>query len=356
MPLTIGKIESGAGEAAATKSGLRSRNVSLLGVAVWLLLANFASAQAGDQFFRSNGVNIRYIVAGKGEPVILVHGFAGNLEVWRPLIADLSKDHQAIALDCRGHGKSDKPHEAEQFGIEMVNDIVRLMDHLQIKKAHVIGYSMGGAIVMKMLVEHPDRFLTAVIGGSTGYQEKDLEEQASLTKYLQSGMSFSEAVIAAAPPDAPPLSAEQREALKSQDPMHDSKALAAQRLGNKELIVNYESLKANQVPTLVIYGGNDHPERFADLKKALSNAEYEVIAGAGHAGAVESQEFVRDIHLFLQQHQQPSMTTAEHQISRPASLRMIAVCLAVKFSSQESLRRACQCCSPANALTLESWT
>jgi pimeloyl-ACP methyl ester carboxylesterase len=119
-------------------------------------------------------------------------------------------------------------------------------------------------------------------------------------------MSFSEAVMAAAPPDAPPLSAEQREALKSEDPMHDTKALAAQRLGNKELMVNYESLKTNKVPTLVIYGSNDHPERFADLKKALSNAQYEVIAGAGHAGAVQSPEFVRDIHSFLKQHQQPS--------------------------------------------------
>jgi len=85
----------------------------------------------------------------------MAHGFAGNLEVWDDLMADLSKDHEAVALDCRGHGKSDKPHEPEQYGIEMVNDITRLMGHLQISKAHIVGYSMGGAIVMKMLVEHP---------------------------------------------------------------------------------------------------------------------------------------------------------------------------------------------------------
>jgi pimeloyl-ACP methyl ester carboxylesterase len=278
----------------------------LLSAVVWLLLPSPANAQAQDQFFSSNGVKIRYIVAGKGEPVILVHGFAGNLDMWRPLIADLASDYEVIAFDCRGHGKSDKPHEPGQYGIEMVNDIVRLMDHLQIKKAHVMGYSMGGFIVMKMLVEHPDRFLTAVIGGSKGLNAEDLKEQASLTKYLQSGMSFSEAVIAAAPPDAPPLSAEQREALKRDDPNHDPKALAAQRLGNKELIVNDESLKTNKVPTLVIYGGNDHPERFADLKQALPHAEYELVQGAGHAGAVQSPEFVKDIHTFLKEHQQPT--------------------------------------------------
>jgi pimeloyl-ACP methyl ester carboxylesterase len=284
---------------------LRSASLCLLSAAVWLLFPGLANPQTEDQFFSSNGVKIRYIVVGTGEPVILVHGFAGNLDVWRSLIADLSKDHEAIALDCRGHGKSDKPHEPEQYGIEMVNDITRLMDHLQIRNAHVIGYSMGGGIVMKMLVEHPDRFLTAVIGANRGFRAEDLEQQASLTKYLQSGMSFSEAVIAAAPPDAPPLSAEQREALKRDDPNHDTKALAAQRLGNKGLIVNPESLKANKVPTLVIYGGNDHPEGYADLKKELSSAEYEIIPSAGHAGAVQSQEFVKDVRAFLQEHQRP---------------------------------------------------
>lgn len=280
----------------------RSANLVLLGAVVWPFLTGSANPQTTDQFFDSNGVKIRYVVMGKGEPVILVHGFAGDLDVWESVMANPSKDHEAIAFDCRGHGKSDKPHEPEQYGIEMVNDIVRLMDHLRIGKAHIVGYSMGGGIVMKMLVEHPDRFLTAVIGG---YQAQDIEQQASLTKYLQSGMSFSEAVIAAAPPDAPPLSAEQREALKRDDPNHDAKALAAQRLGNKGLIVNYESLKANTVPTLVIYGGRDHPEGFPDLKKTLSNAEYEVIPGASHAGAVQSAEFARDIHTFLNRHQQP---------------------------------------------------
>ena len=281
----------------------RSASIALISAAVWFLLLSSAKSQSGDQFLNSNGVNIRYVVAGKGEPVIMVHGFAGNLEMWRPLMADLSKDHEVIAFDCRGHGKSDKPHEPEQYGTEMVNDITRLMDHLQISKAHIMGYSMGGGIVMKMLVEHPDRFLTAVVGGSTGFHAEDIEQQASLTKYLRSGMSFSEAVIAAAPPDAPPLSAEQREALKSDDPNHDTKALGAQRLGNRELIVNYDSLKTNKMPTLVIYGGNDHPERFDDLKKGFPNAEYQVIPGAGHAGAVQSPEFVKDVRAFLEEHQ-----------------------------------------------------
>src|SRR5437016_4381064 len=106
-------------------------------------------AGAADQFFDSNGVKIRYIVTGSGEPIILIHPFAASAEIWEPLVRDLSKDYQLIAMDCRGHGKSEKPHDAKQYGIEMVNDLVRLMDHLEIKKVIIIGYSMGGSIGMK---------------------------------------------------------------------------------------------------------------------------------------------------------------------------------------------------------------
>jgi alpha-beta hydrolase superfamily lysophospholipase len=84
---------------------LRSASLCLLSAAVWLLFPGLANPQTEDQFFSSNGVKIRYIVVGTGEPVILVHGFAGNLDVWRSLIADLSKDHEAIALDCRATAK-----------------------------------------------------------------------------------------------------------------------------------------------------------------------------------------------------------------------------------------------------------
>jgi pimeloyl-ACP methyl ester carboxylesterase len=162
----------------------------------FLLLPGFtrliaqSSSPTGDQFFNSNGVRIRYIVAGNGEPVIFIHGFASNAGMWEAIVTDLSPTYATIALDCRGHGRSDKPHEPRRYGIEMVNDVVRLMDHLGIKKAHIAGYSMGGAIVMKMLVEHPDRFLTAIVGGNAGYRSGEPHRDAPLAKYLLSGMSF----------------------------------------------------------------------------------------------------------------------------------------------------------------------
>src|SRR5438093_9961355 len=135
-----------------------------------------AAQQAGtpDQFFDSKGVKIRYTVQGKGEPVLLIHGFLINQEMnWGGpgVIKELARHYQVIALDNRGHGKSGKPHDPGQYGMEMTEDAVRLLDHLQIKKAHVVGYSMGGVITLKLLVSHPGRLLSATLGGHGGIKE-----------------------------------------------------------------------------------------------------------------------------------------------------------------------------------------
>src|SRR5438132_790893 len=124
---------------------------------VYLAFLAAPSLGAEDQFFNTNGVKIHYIVRGKGEPVVLIHGFTADIDRnWRTgfappgadnnrgaprIIESLSKNYQVIALDNRGHGKSGKPHDPKQYGMEMVEDVVRLLDHLQIKKAHVVGYS-----------------------------------------------------------------------------------------------------------------------------------------------------------------------------------------------------------------------
>src|SRR5262249_15124946 len=130
--------------------------------------------RAEEGAFDSNGVKIHYIVEGAGEPVILVHGFTADIDKnWRApgIIRALLPKYQVIALDNPGHGKSDKPHDPQKYGLEMAEDVVRLMDHLKIKQAHVIGYSMGAIITAKLLTTHPDRLKSAVLGGHSGIRE-----------------------------------------------------------------------------------------------------------------------------------------------------------------------------------------
>jgi len=257
---------------------------------------------ATDQFFDSNGVRVRYLSVGQGEPIILIHGWAADTEMWGSVIQDLSRSFRVIALDCRGHGKSGKPTDPRQYGMEMVNDVARLMDHLGIAKAHILGYSMGGSITIKMLTVYPQRFLTAVIGGSQGFRGEVDTPDTPLIKSLLSGMSLTEAQIVNAPPNYPKPTPEQRKQMEQMNANQDPKALAAVRLGYSALIVDYNLLKHNAVPTLVVYGGNDNPSRFDELKKVLANGEFKEIPGAGHAAASFSPEFVADIREFLARH------------------------------------------------------
>lgn len=110
------------------------------------------------QLFDSGGTRLRYTLAGEGEPVILVHSPSGNTAEWEPLSRSLSRRYQLIAIDG--------PREPGRSDLEMVNGVVRLMDHLKIRQAHIGGDSMSGSLVMKMLAGHPERLLTATVGGS----------------------------------------------------------------------------------------------------------------------------------------------------------------------------------------------
>ncbi len=120
--------------------------------------------------FDSNGVRINYIDEGSGPPVVLVHGFASNLQGnWRaPGIvgALVASGRRVVALDCRGHGRSGKPHDPAAYeGTKMADDVVALMDHLHIDVADLMGYSMGGGIAASLLVRRPERFRSVILSG-----------------------------------------------------------------------------------------------------------------------------------------------------------------------------------------------
>jgi pimeloyl-ACP methyl ester carboxylesterase len=194
----------------------------------------FAQDKPQSAFFTtSDGVKIHYLVKGKGTPVVLVHGYTGSAEGnwFRNGIADaLARTHMVVALDCRNHGKSDKPDGPTGRG--KAEDVVELMNHLKIQKAHLHGYSMGGAIVGRLMALMPDRIITAGFGGS-GIPEVDPEWRAKvppdkegrdpqeaeasrnlrIRRAMDLGMSREEAEKAAAkqaaaptPPPSPPAS------------------------------------------------------------------------------------------------------------------------------------------------------
>ena len=147
--------------------------------ALHLFALDLVSAQ--DQFF-SNGVRIHYVDQGSGQPVVLLHGFSGSLDsswVETSVLPKLATDYRVIALDYRGYGQSDKPHDPKSYGLHMGHDVVRLLDHLNIARAHIVGHSMGAGITAKLLTTHPDRFVTATLSGSAGRHRWTPEDAAA---------------------------------------------------------------------------------------------------------------------------------------------------------------------------------
>lgn len=157
---------------------------NILSITLCLLMAGAVLAQDKPEhkyFTTSDGVKIHFMVKGKGTPVILIHGYTGSAEGnwFSNGIADaLAKNHMVIAIDCRNHGLSDKP---QPMGPGKAEDVIEMMDHLKIQKAHFHGYSMGGGIVGRLMALIPDRFITAGFGGS-GVQEVDPEWRAKIPK------------------------------------------------------------------------------------------------------------------------------------------------------------------------------
>jgi pimeloyl-ACP methyl ester carboxylesterase len=120
--------------------------------------------------FHHGAVEIAYLDEGEGEPIILVHGFASSKNVnwvYPTWVSELKKNgRRVIAFDNRGHGDSGKLYDAAEYDIAiMAGDISALMDHLNIARADVMGYSLGSRMTAVLAQQQPQRLRSAILGG-----------------------------------------------------------------------------------------------------------------------------------------------------------------------------------------------
>ena len=280
---------------------------------VLALLALVSSAQQApplaDHFFDSGGVRIRYVEQGQGAPVVLIHGFTGSLDrhfVSNGVFAHLAKDHRVIAFDCRGHGKSGKPHDPKAYGNQMAQDIVRLLDHLNIARAHIVGFSLGALITGHLLTTHPERFLTATFVGHHPSRRWTAEEAAqaeALAQDLEGEAPFRSLIIALSPPGQRPSEDEIRKTAQGLVATNDVKALAAVQRGYQTLSVTSAQLANVRVPLLEIIGSEDHNiADMRELKKEVPQLRVVVVDGATHGGErgiLRRPEFLSTLREFL---------------------------------------------------------
>ena len=274
---------------------------------------------AQDQFFDSDGVRIRYVDQGSGQPVVLIHGYTGSIAGWveTGVLPNLAKDYRVIALDCRGHGQSDKPHDPQSYGIHMGQDVVRLLDHLNITRAHIVGYSMGAGITAKLLTTHPDRFLTATLGGAAGRHNWTAQDAAAAEAEaveLEQGLPFRSLILRTAPTDQPKPTEEAIQAISQRIlGRNDRLALAALVRRRGEQTVSEVQMAAVQVPTLGLIGSADaNLAAMNRLKSVLPALKVVVIEGATHGGArgaLRRPEFVDNLRAFLAAHTQMSSSS-----------------------------------------------
>jgi pimeloyl-ACP methyl ester carboxylesterase len=289
-------------------------NCRPLALAVIVALCSIARAQTEQGDFDSNGVNIHYATTGAGEAIVLIHGWMGDSTMWGKDASGNTKltglpGFQVIAIDCRGHGKSGKPHDPSQYGPEMAADVLRLLDHLKIKRAHFIGYSMGAFIAGKVVATHPERVISVIYGGQAPLLigESGSREIDVFAKAVKEGKGLGPYLVEFAPPPKPTLEVANAIA-KILYAGKDLEAWSAAGRSFKGLEVRVEDLEKCKAPTLFIYGSEDAQStqrRVAQLRKSLPWAELKVIEGSNHVTTLARPEFGSAIVAFVQAHGSP---------------------------------------------------
>ena len=277
------------------------------------LLTASQSLTAQDRYLNADGVRLRYIDQGTGQPVVLVHGLGNSVETWTSsgIVQALASSYRVIAFDERGHGRSDKPHDPRAYGREMTNDIVRVLDQLGIGRAHIVGYSLGGHLVSQLLTLHPERFLSATLIAGAGrlawdsVRARDAEVEASEREHD----CISRTLLFRLTPQAARPSEDSLKAMSARclaDSTQDRFALAAITRSRADQVIPRDAAAAVRVPTLGIVGSND-PERagLEDLVRLRPADRLIIVEGATHGGplgVLRRPETVAALREFLSSH------------------------------------------------------
>ena len=114
-----------------------------------------------------NGLKMYYEIHGEGKPVVLLHGSYMSIDLnWSQMIPELAKTHKVIALEMRGHGRTNDTDKPFSFPI-LADDIAGLIRHIKIDSADIIGYSLGGTVAFQLAIRHPQLVKKLVIISST---------------------------------------------------------------------------------------------------------------------------------------------------------------------------------------------
>jgi pimeloyl-ACP methyl ester carboxylesterase len=248
---------------------------------------------------KDQAVTLRYREIGAGSAVLLVHGFAGRLENWIGLADRLATDHRVIAVDLRGFGESSKPADPKQFGEAMADDLVRLLDHLRIDRAHLIGHSLGALLARNAAARYPARLATATFIAGPFYSDRPTFERAigPWIADLESGRGIVGMMRWLVPPlDERAATDFSRGTLASNDVPSLIAALRALP------VVVLPSAQQLRVPTLIAVGSDDPLLPLSQaLATASADARLVIVPRADHIRVLDSPGLLDAMRRFLQE-------------------------------------------------------
>ncbi len=255
-----------------------------------------ASPDVRDHYVNLDDIRMYYRSAGEGAPVILLHGGFGSSDTWKAYFHRLP-GFRLIAPDSRGQGRSTIGEGPVTYG-RMAGDVIRLMDHLQIDTAHLVGFSDGGCIALHLLVDYADRVSSATLIGTPFHTDNyPREVYAGLEDFISR----------LADPSDPALVA-RREAYTRLAPDPGAWSTLVEKLGQTWLSrpsFNDRELEFIDSPVLVIKVDEDQylPARiFEETARLIPDSRLHYLPGGGHAVHEEMPaELAPSLHRFLRE-------------------------------------------------------
>ena len=253
-----------------------------------------------------NRVKINYQLSGEGLPIILLHGFTGSHQDWALQIPVLSKKYRVMAMDHRGHGKSEPPSSPDDYSINIfARDVYGLLQHLGISKTCVMGHSMGGFMALELALEHPEMVTALVlVDTSSGEWEQDPEFEQIMAKVKE--LARTEGMEAAFEYNAA-HNAMVRERFEKHPELREVSRQRMLQTSVNGYIYTWDAiwslkpvthrLSEIQVPALIIVGEEDAPFLKAShiMKESIADAEMVNIPGATHSPHEEAADAFNEV-------------------------------------------------------------
>ncbi|MBV9563662.1 MAG: alpha/beta hydrolase [Bradyrhizobium sp.] len=243
--------------------------------------------------FNNGAVEIAFLDEGEGDPILLVHGFASSKNVnwvYPTWVSELRRNgRRVVALDNRGHGDSEKLYDPAQYSIPaMAGDVIALMDHLDIGRADVMGYSLGARMTAWLGRNEPTRVRSAILGGIG----------MAMIDGKVPGENVAAALEAPALEDVTDPVGRTFRAFADQT-RSDRKALAACLRGSRDPM-SMEDAAAISVPVLIAVGTTDEVAgSAAALGNIIPDSEVLDIPNRDHMRAVGDKVYKTGVNEFL---------------------------------------------------------